>query len=123
MGQQVMSDGALRGTRLGATSYESEQYVDLAPRQAVVYDCPRGHVISLPFAEEADIPLTWECRCGSTATLRDGVFPEIKPVKPTRTHWDMLRERRTLDDLEELLTERLALLRAATPSAGRRKSA
>jgi len=116
-----MSDGALRGTRLGATSYESEQYVDLAPRQDVTYDCPRGHVISLPFAEEAEIPFEWECRCGATAHLRDGSAPEIKAVKPARTHWDMLRERRSIDDLEELLTERLALLRATT--SGARKSA
>lgn len=116
-----MSDGALRGTRLGATSYESEQYVDLAPRQDVVYDCPRGHVISLPFSDEAEIPLEWDCRCGAVAHLRDGASPEVKAVKPARTHWDMLRERRSIEDLEELLNERLELLRSVT--GGSRKSA
>ena len=29
-----------------------------------------------------------------------------------RTHWDMLLERRTIADLEELMSERLALLHA-----------
>jgi len=29
-----------------------------------------------------------------------------------RTHWDMLRERRSIAELEELLAERLSLLRS-----------
>jgi hypothetical protein len=45
----------------------------------------------------------------------------VKVVKPARTHWDMLLERRTVDDLEELLAERLALLRG--PKRSTRKSA
>jgi hypothetical protein len=32
--------------------------------------------------------------------------------KQARTHWDMLLERRSRDELEELLEERLAFLRA-----------
>ena len=32
---------------------------------------------------------------------------------PVRTHWDMLLERRSIPELEELLQERLALLRAS----------
>ena len=106
-----MSDGALRGTRLGATRYESDLKVELAPRQVVTYDCPQGHSISMPFSVEADIPYTWECRCGAEAELRNGEKPEAKPVKHVRTHWDMLLERRTLEDLEVLLQERLELLR------------
>ena len=35
-----------------------------------------------------------------------------KKVKPPRTHWDMLLERRTIPELQELLEERLDLLRA-----------
>ena len=35
---------------------------------------------------------------------------ERKAERPTRTHWDMLLERRSIADLEELLEERLALL-------------
>ena len=55
------------------------------------------------------------------ALQRDGVLPEAKAVKPARTHWDMLLERRTIDDLQVLLDERLDLLRADRVPA--RKSA
>ena len=41
----------------------------------------------------------------------DGTLPEAKDEKPPRTHWDMLIERRSISDLEELLAERLELLR------------
>ncbi len=107
-----MSDGALRGTRLGTLSYESDEGVTFAERQRVIYDCSCGKTIELPFSTEAEVPAVWECRCGSEALLRGGQWPEKKPVKPARTHWDMLLERRTVADLEELLDERLELLRA-----------
>ncbi len=106
-----MSDGALRGTRLGTLSYETDENVTLAERQRVYYDCSCGRTIELPFAIEAEIPALWECRCGAEALLRGGVRPEVKYVKPARTHWDMLLERRSISELEELLAERLELLR------------
>jgi hypothetical protein len=107
-----MGDGALRGTRLGSTSYESDAGVDRAPRQLTTYDCPVGHATTLPFSEEAEIPYDWECgTCGAPATLRDGEEPERKAVKPQRTHWDMLLERRTVAELEDVLDERLQVLR------------
>ncbi|RJL35369.1 RNA polymerase-binding protein RbpA [Bailinhaonella thermotolerans] len=114
-----MAERALRGTRLGATSYENDRNTDLAPRQEVNYTCPRGHQFSVPLSAEAEIPATWECRnCGSTALRIDGEQPQQKKAKPARTHWDMLLERRSIEDLEEVLNERLAILRAQ-----RRKSA
>jgi cell division septation protein DedD len=107
-----MSERALRGTRLGATSYETDNGIDLAPRQDVEYGCPNGHRFEIPFAAEADVPPTWECRiCGAQSLRVDGVAPEEKPGKPARTHWDMLLERRTVADLEEVLAERLEVLR------------
>ena len=36
---------------------------------------------------------------------------EAKPAKPPRSHWDMLRERRSIEELEVLLDERIDLLR------------
>ena len=90
-----MSNGALRGTRLGATSYENDDHVELAARQVVQYDCPHGHTTSMPFSIEADVPALWECRtCGDEAIIRDGERPEAKPTKHVRTHWDMLLEER-----------------------------
>ena len=44
----------------------------------------------------------------------DGKLVEAEPVetKAARTHWDMLLERRTRAELEEILQERLEYLRA-----------
>jgi rubredoxin len=107
-----MSERALRGTRLGATSYESDAGIDFAPRQDIEYVCPNEHSFIMPFSVEADVPPTWECKvCGAVALLVDGTAPEEKAGKPARTHWDMLLERRTVADLEEVLAERLAVLR------------
>ncbi len=106
-----MSDRVLRGSRLGAVSYESDRHTEFAPRLRTAYDCPNGHATEMPFAAEAEIPPTWECKvCGQTALLRDGDQPEPKKTKPARTHWDMLLERRTTAELEEVLAERLAVL-------------
>jgi hypothetical protein len=106
-----MSDRVLRGTRLGSVSYESDRHTEFAPRQTTTYDCPNGHATEVPFSAEAEIPFTWECRvCGAAAELRDGTRPEEKKGKPARTHWDMLLERRSTAELEEVLAERLAVL-------------
>lgn len=121
-----MSERALRGSRLGATSYETDRNVELAARQVVGYDCPKGHHFEVPFSAEAEaIPATWECRtCGSTALRVDGDQPEEKHGRPARTHWDMLLERRSREELEEILAERLEVLRSSgTAPKGHRKSA
>ena len=108
-----MSERALRGTRLGATSYESDAGIDFAPRQEIEYVCPAEHRFTMPFSVEADVPPTWECKvCGQVALIVDGTAPEEKAGKPPRTHWDMLMERRTISDLEDVLAERLEVLRA-----------
>ena len=107
-----MADRSLRGMRIGANSMESEEGVEFAPRLQAYYDCPNGHTIVLPFSTEADVPVVWECRCGEEALLRDASKPEPKAGKPQRTHWDMLLERRTVGELEDLLAERLELQRA-----------
>ncbi len=103
---------SMRGTRLGAVSYENEGGVEFAPRQLVPFDCPHGHSFAVPFSIEADLPSTWECRvCGAQAVRRDGRPDEGKSGRKIRTPWDMLLERRTIEDLEVLLQERLVLLR------------
>lgn len=116
-----MGERVLRGSRLVTTSYETDRNTELAPRREVVYDCPRGHQVAVPMASDADLPATWECKvCGGVALLRDGAELEPKKTKPVRTHWDMLLERRSLDELEEVLAERLAELHSRS---GDRKSA
>ncbi len=108
-----MAERSLRGSRLGSFSMETDEGVVPSERQITRYVCPEGHVTELPFSIEAEVPPTWECRCGKDALLQGGEQPEAKPVKPARTHWDMLLERRSIAELEELLEERLALLRAS----------
>ncbi len=122
-----MSEKTLRGTRLGSQSLESEAGVELAARVKTTYACPRGHETVVPFSVEAEIPPVWFCKCGSDAVRVDAKRPTPQLLRPVRTHWDMLLERRSIPELETLLQERLDLLRArnrATARATRhRKSA
>lgn len=102
---------SMRGSRLGAVSYETDAHVAPAERLGVTYACPEGHRTVVPFSVEAEeIPFEWSCRCGRTATRPDVEAPEAKAERHQRTHWDMLLERRTIAELEELLAERLELL-------------
>jgi hypothetical protein len=90
---------------------ETDQGVEFAERVETVYDCPGGHTLIIPFSVEAEIPTVWGCRCGAEAFARH--CDDIEPTQPrrSRTHWEMLLERRTIPELEELLAERLELLR------------
>lgn len=98
---------------MGSKSNADPSGIELAPRQDVGFDCPRDHHFTVVFAEEAELPTEWECpRCGAVARRSDGVVAEAKETKPVRTHWDMLRERRSLEELEELLAERLGEIRS-----------
>ena len=112
-----MADRSLRGIRLGAQSLQSEEGVVFMERRATTYLCAEcGTETTLMFAADAEFPQTWECRsCGADAVLQvDGksVTPDAEEEKTARTHWDMLLERRTRAELEELLEERLAFVRA-----------
>ena len=107
-----MADRVLRGSRLGAVSYETDRDHDLAPRRVARYRTDNGEEFDVPFADDAEIPGTWMCRNGLEGILVEGSAPEVKKVKPPRTHWDMLLERRSKEELQELLDERLSLLRA-----------
>ena len=107
-----MAERTLRGARLGGQSFEDERGIEFAARQNIGYACPHGHEFEIPMSVEADVPAVWECpRCGAEAMNVSGILPEVKAEKPARTHWDMLLERRSIKELEEILTERLELLR------------
>jgi hypothetical protein len=103
--------------RLGSQSMQSEEGVEFSPRKKSVYRTADGSTFEVVFAAEAEVPETWESpRTGQEGRLIDDsgelVETEEAEVKPARTHWDMLLERRTRAELEELLEERLAYLRA-----------
>ena len=111
-----MSD-AMRGSRLGTTSYESDPGI-FAPRALTNYICPKGHQVTMPFSVEADeIPDTWPCSCGATGTRHGTTKSAPTSEKHVRTHWDMLLERRTVKDLEGILKERLEVLRQPRKTA------
>ena len=107
-----MGERSLRGSRLGSVSYETERNTAPIERQYAEYRCASGHLFTVPFADDAELPDTWECKFdGSAAKLVGGAEPAPKKVKPPRTHWDMLLERRSEKELEDILKERLELLR------------
>ena len=78
---------------------------------AIAKGCPHCEAHFDVLQKLADAPLTQCPRCGAVAGRSDGVVAEAKAVKPPRTHWDMLRERRSIEELEELLAERLGEIR------------
>ena len=109
-----MADRTLRGVGLGAKSFEDEQGIEFAERSHVGFDCPKGHHFEVAFAIEAELPFEWECKkCGLMANRSDGATWEDKEAKAPRTHWDMLRERRSIPELEEILSEQLDKLRGS----------
>jgi hypothetical protein len=96
----------------------------------MAYACANGHRFPVPFSLDAeDVPREWTCRCGLTAVadmpgeaVTERLAPvDEKPARHVRTHWDMLLERRTIAELEELLAERLELLHAGA-FAGRQSA-
>ena len=107
-----MAERTLRGARLGGQSFEDERGIEFAARQQVGYRCPQEHEFEITMSVEAEVPAIWECpRCGAEALSKHGQEREVKAEKPVRTHWDMLLERRSVKELEEILAERLELLR------------
>ena len=107
-----MAERTLRGARLGGQSFEDERGIEFAARQQVGYRCPQAHEFEITMSVEAEVPATWECqKCGSEALSTSGIQPEAKNEKPARTHWDMLLERRSEKELEDILKESLDLLR------------
>jgi thioesterase domain-containing protein len=103
--------------RLGTQSLQSEVGVEFSPRKKSVYRSADGTTFEVIFAADAEVPQQWE----SPKTGQEGILLEAdgspvvldeSDVKVPRSHWDMLLERRTRAELEELLQERLDFLRA-----------
>ncbi len=73
-----MADRVLRGSRLGAVSYETDRDHDLAPRRIARYRCDNGEEFDVPFADEAEIPGTWICKNGLEGTLVEAPPPRAE---------------------------------------------
>lgn len=118
-----MADRSLRGMRLGTQSLQSEEGVEFSPRKKSIYRTADGTTFEVIFAADAEVPQQWE----SPKTGQEGILlsSDGEPVelvetetKTPRSHWDMLLERRTRAELEELLQERLDYLRARRGQSG-----
>ena len=111
-----MSQSTMRGMRLGAQSLEATSGIVFSERSDYTYICANGHESVLTFAAKAELPQTWQCKsCSGVATLQaDGKSVELEASddKGPRTHWEMILERRTREELEEILEERLVEVRA-----------
>jgi hypothetical protein len=111
-----MAQQTMRGMRLGTQSLESERGVSYSARATYIFQCINDHMSELVFAADAEIPQTWQCKsCKAQAILlEDGkkVILDAAEDKTPRSHWEMLLERRTRDELEEILQERLDYIRA-----------
>jgi len=104
--------------RLGAQSFQTEEGVEFVERITARYRAEDGSEFDVIFAEDAEVPTHWENpRTGVTGILLDAsgepVEDDRAEERAARSHWDMLLERRTIPELEELLEERLQLLRAS----------
>lgn len=112
-----MADRSLRGMRLGAQSFQSEEGVDFVDRVTATYRSENGTTFNVVFAEDAEVPARWDNpRTNQSGVLLDAagnlVEDEQAEERAPRTHWDMLLERRSIPELEEILAERLEILRA-----------
>ena len=110
-----MRERGIRGVGLERHSLQNGRGVAASPRTITAYLCETcGTRIEVPFSVEADVPETWECHCGGVAHLvEDGQVVDAEAGDAghhQRTPWDMLRERRTDEELEEILKERLDFL-------------
>jgi len=113
-----MSSDSLRGSRLGTQSQEKTTGIQYSPRQTVKYVCPKGHESEMLFSADADIPHTWQCKhCAETATTDAVPTPPEVIAHVTKTHLDQLLERRSRDELEEILAEALADLKKRRAAA------
>lgn len=118
-----MADRSLRGMRLGAQSLQSDEGVVLVDRQVRTYETTLGERFAVTFAAEAEVPEVWASpKSGNEGRLLDEggeqVAYEAPEQKHQRTHWDMLLERRTREELEEVLQERLTFLRSRRGTKG-----
>jgi hypothetical protein len=116
-----MSNKQLRGTRLGSISHESEEGVDFVETQTVTFRAEDGEEFTVNFMTGVELPYDWKSpRTSKIGRRLDGKGKPIvgkdpnapAPLPPTVTHWEQLMKRRTLEELEIILADRIAEGRA-----------
>lgn len=116
-----MSNKQLRGTRLGSISSETEEGVEFVDRQNVTFRTDDGEEFTVTFMTGVELPYDWTSprtskvgrRVDAKGKLIEGVDPNApSPAAPTVTHWEQLMKRRTIEELEVILADRIAEGRA-----------
>lgn len=108
---------SIRGSGMQVPSFQSEEGVDYAKRVVARYKTSNDQTFRVTFAHEAEVPTTWPYPItgeeGVLLTAAGRRVPQATvEVKHERTHMDMVRERRTDAELEDILQWRLGMLRA-----------
>ncbi len=103
---------AIRGSRVGAGPMGESERGEAAPRRRVAFFCANGHETRPSFALDASIPETWDCpRCGWPSGRDRLNTPQAPKNEPYKTHLAYVRERRSDQDGDAILSEALAKLR------------
>ena len=117
-----MSNKRMQGTRLGSISSETEEGVQFVDRQNVTFRTADGEEFVVTFMTGVELPYDWRSPRSSNIGRRldakgkpiQGDDPNAPaPVAPTVTHWEQLMKRRTIEELEIILQERIIAMRAS----------
>ena len=109
-----MLDESMRGSSLGHISYEVDRGERVAA-QLVTYICQDDHHTTVPFSADAeDVPSVWNCHCGKESARLGTTLPEKPTVRTRRSHYDIVRERRSENELAQIFIAKLAELHSST---------
>ena len=107
-----MSNGAIRGSRIGSGPMGEAERGEAAPRQTIDFFCAKDHRTTLQFAIEAEVPVEWDCpRCGFPASRDAENRPDARRIEPYKTHLAYVKERRSEEEAASILDEALETLR------------
>ena len=115
-----MSNKRMRGTRLGSISSETEEGVQFVDRQHVTFRTLDGEEFVVTFMTGVELPFDWRSPRSSNIGRRldakgkpiQGDDPNAPaPAAPTVTHWEQLMKRRTIEELEVILHDRIIAMR------------
>jgi hypothetical protein len=116
-----MNNKQLRGTRLGSISHQSEEGVEFVETENVTFRTEDGEEFTVTFMSGVEVPFDWVSPRSSKVGRRldakgkpiQGDDPNApSPIPPTVTHWEQLMKRRTIEELEIILADRIAEGRA-----------
>lgn len=101
---------------MSETPLQTERKINYAERKTYIYVCSQcNHETECIFFAEAEAPASWECKlCQHTAFLKDDLenTESLKDGEHVRNvPLEILLERRSKEELETLLEQRLAYLR------------